>query len=224
VPQPLIRASANPGWLPTDVEIDGLDALREKHLKALAVRNEASDKRSAVIRRHEQEDKKRKQAMLEQARGGNLPNVKQPDLTVREAELAAADEVFAAASQAFEQTVVEICDALAELSPAVDSFIAQRHVAAVEARREAQEILDRATAQLRGVQKLHQWFDRMVPARDPKKPDFMWAMAWSDLPVPPPDEDLARSQVVHGGMVEDLDLPSAEEQALMAQAAATVAS
>jgi hypothetical protein len=200
----LRRAAMCEGWLPVVEDLPELEELRARHATALATFNAAADQRAAVTRRHEAERKKRHDSMIEQARGGQVPDVAPGLLEEQDAEVRAADQVLKAARTAFDQELRQINSDLRAIVPAADALIQSRWDEAEEARRKAQELLDAANARVQEVLKLNLWFDRAVPERGHVNGALKSAIAWDQMEPPPvpvrPDPMLARA-LGHGDVI-----------------------
>lgn len=188
VPQvELRRAAMSEGFIPADTGIKAIDDLRKRHLTALGVWRQASEVYKQVVDAQDKADREADANLVEQARTGRLPSIKAVDVAARQTERANARKVLDATNKAFDAEILAIAAGLADALPEVDRLLSERREKAREARAEAERILAAAKADLSEVNRLDQWFTRVVPGRSSKRPDFGWAMPFSDLPLPPPD-------------------------------------
>lgn len=181
------RAAQHDGWLPDDTGIPELDALRDKHLKALGTLQATVAKRHQLFERQDREAQEHQAAMVQQARDGVVPDVAPLDDDARKRELKAADQAVKAADLAFEQTVREVWAELQKVAPVVDSLVATRRQEAEQARADAERILAEAMARTRAVKKLDLWFDRHVPGRDHFPMTVHTPTPWASMATPPAD-------------------------------------
>jgi chemotaxis protein histidine kinase CheA len=194
-------ALAREDWLP-ETEWDGLEALRETHIRLLSTRDELAEELAALERADDSAERQRTDALEAAYRDGTEPDQAAPQSKPeeREAEIAAARERLEAANAALDSF---LRDAVSEIESRCDEFLsdlAQMDVAAKAKLEEAKRMTAEAQANVSEHQKLRLWLGRTAGRHPMFKTGAARHFPYAQMGTPLPEDEVdpRLRGVVHG--------------------------